>query len=61
VTALQGGAEPTASWSLNADSITVLERLGDSVLLRVAGRNDAVTTILMMKGKTGWRFRDYLP
>jgi len=60
VRALQGGAELTASWSLNADSITVVERLGNSVLLRVAGQNDAVTTILMMKGNDGWRFRDYL-
>ena len=60
VRALQAGAELTTSWSLNADGITILERLGDSVLLGVAGQSDTVTTILMMKGKTGWRFRDYL-
>ena len=61
IRALQAGAELTASWSRNADGITILERLGDSVLLEVAGQNASVTTILMMKGKSGWRFRDYLP
>jgi len=61
VRALQGGAEMTAPWSLNAEKITVLERLGDSALIRVVGQNDAARTILMMKGNFGWRFRDYLP
>jgi len=60
VRALQGGAELTVPWSLNADNITVLERLGDSVLLSVAGQHDAAETILLMKGDLGWRFRDYL-
>lgn len=61
VRAIQGGAELSASWSLNAVGVTVLERLGDSVLLDIGGQNDVVTMILMMKGDAGWRFRDYLP
>lgn len=66
VRSLQGGAELTASWSLDSNNITVLERLGGSALLGITGQNDigqndTVTTILMMKGDAGWRFRDYLP
>ena len=60
VRSLQDGAELTASWSLDANNITVLERLGGSVLLGITVQNDTVKTILMMKGDAGWRFRDYL-
>lgn len=45
---------------VSSDSATVLERLGDSVLIALGPDSDPAS-VLLMKGEAGWRVRSYLP
>ena len=44
---------------LDAASATIVERLGDTVLISL-GPDSEPASVLLMKGEAGWRVRDYL-
>ena len=50
------GAQPS---EVDAHAATVVERLGDSVLIGLAPDSEPAS-ILLLKGEAGWRIRDYL-
>jgi hypothetical protein len=44
---------------LRADGASVVERLGDSVIIALAPGSEPAS-VLLLKGEAGWRIRDYL-
>lgn len=52
---LDGGSGP----HLELESPTLIERLGDSALIELGAHSDPAS-VLLLKGETGWRIRDYL-
>ena len=44
-----------------AGAITLSDRLGDSAILTATDTDTGIeTTVLMMRGETGWRIRDII-
>jgi hypothetical protein len=61
VRALQDGAEVEPAFTVTAEQVTLVERLGDSAILDLADAGErAPASVLLMKGEAGWRIRDYL-
>jgi hypothetical protein len=61
VRTLQDGAESPEPFLVDADQVTLAERLGDTALLELAGLAETQpASILLMKTEAGWRIRDYL-
>ncbi|MCU1597118.1 MAG: hypothetical protein JWQ47_857 [Glaciihabitans sp.] len=56
---LQAGAEISASAIITAPEPTLVERLGDSVLVALGPKSNPAST-LMIRGKAGWRIRGFL-
>jgi hypothetical protein len=61
IRSLQGGGETPEAFLVDADRVTLAERLGDTALLDLDGVADTQpASILLMKTDVGWRIRDYL-
>jgi hypothetical protein len=54
----EGGELPTGG-VIQAKAPELVERLGDSALVRLGG-NDKPASVLMIRTEAGWRIRDYL-
>jgi hypothetical protein len=53
-----GAGAPALAPTPARNDLTLVERLGDSALVAIAGTTPA--SLLLMKGEAGWRIRDYL-
>ena len=61
VRSLQDGAESPQPFLVDAEQVTLAERLGDTALLELVDAPEAQpASILLMKTEAGWRIRDYL-
>lgn len=61
VRSLQSGGQSPESLLVTASQVTLDERLGDSVVLKLGDVADtAPASVLVMKTPVGWRIRDYL-
>jgi hypothetical protein len=63
IRALQGGAAVDRGPSMSGAKLALSERLGDSALLTVQGAESPAvqgTALLVVKGQSGWRIRDFL-
>jgi hypothetical protein len=61
VLALQAGAETPPPFLVQAHRVTVVERLGDAVLLTIGdAANGQPRSVLIARGDRGWLLRDYL-
>jgi hypothetical protein len=56
---IQQGGEVPQSATIDYSGLTLVERLGGSALLSL-GNNDNPASVLIIKGASGWRVRDYL-
>jgi eukaryotic-like serine/threonine-protein kinase len=56
---IQQGGELSKSATIDFSGLTLVERLGGSALLSL-GTNDNPASVLVIKGASGWRIRDYL-
>lgn len=63
IRALQGGGAVDRGPSMSGAKLALSERLGDSALLTVQGAESPAvqgTALLVVKGQSGWRIRDFL-
>lgn len=61
VRSLQKGAQSPAAFTVTAAQVAIGERLGNSAILELVDIADSEpASILLMKGESGWRIRDYL-
>jgi len=59
---LQEGAAAVGDATLADETFVLTERLGDSALLTTkTATDDTAQSVLVMKGESGWRIRDFLP
>ncbi len=62
IRSLQEGAAPAGDATLVDETFVLTERLGDSALLTTkTSTGETAQSVLVMKGKSGWRIRDFLP
>jgi len=61
VLALQGGAETPPEFLVEAERVTIVERLGDAVLLVIEQAAESQPgSVLIARGDRGWLLRDFL-
>jgi hypothetical protein len=56
---IQQGGEVPKSATIDYSGLTLVERLGGSALLSL-GTKDNLASVVVIKGASGWRIRDYL-
>jgi hypothetical protein len=62
IRSLQEGAAPAGDATLVDETFVLTERLGDSALLTTkTSTGETAQSVLVMKGESGWRIRDFLP
>jgi eukaryotic-like serine/threonine-protein kinase len=58
---LQSGAEIPTAWAVAPSEVTVIERLGDSAIVRLGDPiGSEPVSLLLVRGELGWRIRSYL-
>lgn len=61
IRSLQDGAESPPPFVVDADQVTLAERLGDTALVNLADVAETQpASILLMRTEAGWRIRDYM-
>ena len=58
---LQNGAEVPNAWAVTPSEVTVVERLGDSAIVRLGDPTGSEPiSLLLVRSEMGWRIRSYL-